>query len=51
MLELGFELLTDENLDEIKKRLESNENPKNIKRDLALKIVEIFNNKEEAQRA
>ena len=51
MLELGFELLTDENMDEVRKRINSDENPKNIKKDLALKIVEIFNNKEEAEKA
>ncbi len=51
MLELGYELLTDEDLDQVRKRLDSDENPKNIKRDLAFKIIEIFDSKEAAQRA
>lgn len=51
MLELGFELLTDENLEEIKKRIDSDENPKNIKIDLGLKIVSIFNGEDGAKKA
>jgi tyrosyl-tRNA synthetase len=51
MLELGFELLTDENLEKIKERINSDENPKNIKIDLALKIVSIFDGEEKAKNA
>ncbi len=51
MIVLGFELLTDKNLEEITKRLESGENPKNLKTELALEIIEIFYNKEKAQKA
>ena len=51
MLELGFELLTDEDLKEIKERVNSDENPKDIKRDLGLKIVSIFNGENKAQEA
>jgi len=38
-------------LDEIQNRLDSGENPKNIKMDLALWVVEFFHSKEEAQKA
>jgi len=51
MLELGFELLTDEDLEVVKKRISSDENPKDIKRDLALKIVSIFDGENKAQEA
>lgn len=48
MLELGFELLTDLDLKIVKKRIESNENPKDIKIDLAVEITSIFNSVKEA---
>jgi tyrosyl-tRNA synthetase len=47
----GFELLTAVDLNEVRKRLESDENPKNIKRDLALEIVKIFHSEDEANKA
>lgn len=48
---LGFELLTDEDLDIIKNRLDSEENPRNIKMDLALNIVVFFHSKKETEKA
>ncbi len=51
MILSGFELLTDENLTEIEKRLNSDENPRNIKMDLALNIVSFFHTAPEAEKA
>ena len=47
----GYELLTDLDLKKIQKDLESTDNPKEIKMDLALEIVESFDGKEAAQKA
>jgi tyrosyl-tRNA synthetase len=47
---LSFELLTDVDLDVVKKRLESDENPRDIKFDLAFAIVSKFYGEEEAQK-
>jgi tyrosyl-tRNA synthetase len=47
----GFELLTALDLDEVQKRLNSDENPKDIKRDLALEIVKIFHSEDEAKKS
>ncbi len=51
MILIGFELLTDVSLDEIKKRLETDENPRDIKFDLAHKIVTVFHNSDLADKA
>ncbi|MCA9351975.1 tyrosine--tRNA ligase [Patescibacteria group bacterium] len=48
MIMLGFELLTDIDLDGIQKRLDSDENPRDIKFDLAHAIVTRFYNKVDA---
>jgi len=49
MILSGFELLTAIDLGEVQNRLDSDENPKNIKRDLALDIVEFYHSKEDAE--
>lgn len=51
MILSGFELLTDQDLEEIQKRLDSNENPKDIKSDLAIDVVTFYHSKEEAEKA
>lgn len=54
MIELGFELCTDislEKITEIKKRLNSGENPKNLKVELAKQIVQFFYSKKDAENA
>jgi tyrosyl-tRNA synthetase len=51
MILSGFELCTDEGLPEIEKRLASGENPRDIKRDLALEVVKTFDGKDAAKRA
>ena len=51
MILSGFELLTDEDLAIIEERLKSNENPRNIKMDLALNIVSFFHGQTEADKA
>jgi tyrosyl-tRNA synthetase len=47
---LSFELLTDVDLDEVRVRLEGDENPRDIKFDLALAIVSKFYGEEEAKK-
>ena len=47
----GFELLTDKDLKEVEERLRSSENPRDIKMDLALTIVEFYHSKNEAEEA
>ncbi len=49
MLLLGFELLTDVDLGEVQTRIESGENPRDIKFDLASAIVARFHGEEAAQ--
>lgn len=51
MIPLGFELLTEESLDEVDARLKSGENPRDIKFDLALNIITRFHGSEEAEHA
>ena len=49
-----FELCTDEDIDAIKKysdRLKKGENPRNVKAELAGKIVELYHGKKEAEKA
>ena len=48
MISLGFELLTDVNLDTIEQRIHSDENPRDIKFDLAYAIVTRFHSTDEA---
>lgn len=49
MILSGFELLTNVDLDNIQKRLDSDENPRDIKLDLAYAIVSKFHGKDAAQ--
>ncbi len=51
MMLLGFELLTDVDLEKIQSRLDSGENPRDIKFDLAHAIVTKFHSLEEADHA
>jgi tyrosyl-tRNA synthetase len=51
MIKNGFELLTDVDLDTIQSRLDSDENPRNIKFDLAHTIVMRFHSSNEADTA
>jgi len=51
MIEGGFELLTDIDLDLVRTRLSSDENPRDIKMDLALDVVSFYHGVEEAQSA
>ncbi len=51
MISLGFELLTDVNLDTIEQRIYSDENPRDIKFDLAHAIVTRFHSTDEADAA
>ena len=51
MILSGFELLTDQDLSAIEKRLDSGENPKEIKADLAIDVVTFYHSKEEASKA
>lgn len=51
MLPLAFEVLTDIDLDGIKQRMQSDENPRDIKFDLALAVVAMVYGKNEAQQA
>jgi len=47
----AFELLTDEEIGPLKKRLADGENPKNLKTELALKIVRQFHGQTKAEKA
>jgi tyrosyl-tRNA synthetase len=49
MIEGGFELLTDKNLDDVVGRINSGENPKDIKSDLALEVVSFFHGEKKAE--
>ncbi|PID83434.1 tyrosine--tRNA ligase [Candidatus Campbellbacteria bacterium] len=51
MIMSGFELLTDQNLEEIQKRLDEGENPKNLKTELGKNIVTFCFSKEKADEA
>lgn len=51
MLLLGFELLTDVDLDNVQSRIDSDENPRDIKFDLAETIVSRFHDADSALRA
>ena len=51
MLTLAFEILTDVDLDEVQKRMNSEENPRDIKFDLGLNIVSKFHSQQDAQKA
>jgi tyrosyl-tRNA synthetase len=51
MIKNGFELLTDVHLDDIQNRLDSGENPRDIKFDLAHAVVARFHDEESATRA
>ena len=51
MIEPGFELLTDEPLESVRTRLGSEENPRDIKKDLARRIVAMFHDEEVAKEA
>ncbi len=48
MIEGGFELLTDVDMQEIQTRLASDENPRDIKIDLAKEVVNFYHSREEA---
>lgn len=47
----GYELLTDEDVSEIEEKLKNTDNPKDIKMDLAVKIVTSFDGEELAMHA
>ena len=51
MIEGGFELLTDEDMETVRSRLSSEENPRDIKMDLALKVVSFHDGGEAAHQA
>lgn len=51
MILSGFELLTDQDLGQVQKRLDSDENPKEIKSDLAIDVVTFYHSKQEAEKA
>jgi tyrosyl-tRNA synthetase len=51
MILLGFELLTDADLDAVQKRIDAGENPRDIKFDLGLSIVTKFHGEQEAHAA
>ncbi len=51
MILSGFELLTDVDLGEIQNRLDSDENPKDIKSDLAINVVTFYHSEPEALKA
>lgn len=51
MIEPGFELLTDTPLEDIRSRLDSGENPRDVKKELACKIVTTFHDDATAQEA
>ena len=48
LLELGFEILTDKDMNEIKQRISSGENPRDLKMELAFEVVKRFDSEEEA---
>ena len=49
MIESGFELLTDWDLDQINERLNNGENPRDVKLDLAQEVVSFYHNSEIAE--
>lgn len=51
MIEGGFELLTDADLDEVRARIASDENPRDIKMDLAMQVVSFYDGEESAEQA
>jgi tyrosyl-tRNA synthetase len=51
MIEPGFELLTDADLEDIRARLGAGENPRDLKKELARKVVTMFHDEAAAQEA
>lgn len=51
MIESGFELLTDVDMEEVRSRLSSDENPRDIKMDLAMDVVTFYDGAEAAASA